>query len=894
MRSAPLRRRPFAAPKLICLVAAAVILATAATSHAGQAGQAGQDIDELRAARGPLDPSIPKPESVLGFYPGADFHLANWPSILEYLQRLDAASDRMVLEQIGESAEGQPMVLAIISSPENLAQRERYRAIAERLARAKGVDETEARALAAEGKAIVWIDSGLHATEVAHGQHAPELAYFMVAGESAALQRIRDDVVFLLMPNMNPDGLNIVADWYASNLGTPHETAPLPVLYQKYAGHDNNRDWYMITQPETRAVSRQLYEVWYPQVVYNHHQTAPFPARIFVPPFADPANPNIPPLVLRGISRVGNAITTRLESEGKSGAVSQVGFTAWWNGGMRTAPYFHNMVGILTETALFRYATPNFYAPDSLPAAFRDGTSTRRPSGKYPMPWPGGWWRLRDPIEYMLSASLATLDVGSRYRDEWLMNIWRMGRDAIAVGDQGSPSAWVVAPDQHDPASAAALVNVLSRGGLEVYRASGDLEGDGTVYPAGSIVIPAGQAFRAYAVDMLEAQSYPDRRLYPGGPPNPPYDMAGWTLPFQMGVRVDRIEEPLNAELEPIDEPVEAIAGVRGEGSTFLLDPRSNATVKAVNRLLADGASVHWTDAPVAFGDDTVPAGAIVVNGEGDISSRMRQIAEEEGVLVRAGGRSPRGSGWRLHTPRVGLYEPWVANMDAGWTRYVLEEYGFEYAVIRDAEMRKGQLRQRYDAIILPSAGGRTLIEGHSDRNMPARFSGGLGASGVEALRGFVEGGGTLISLDAAGELPIERFGLPVHNSLDDLTRDEFFCPGSLLRIKVNNTHPLAFGMPTEATAFFVRSSAYAADDVPGASELDVVASYGDGELLESGWILGQEHLRGQAAVVEVPLGSGRVILLGFRVQFRAQPHETFKLLFNSLLYAAAVPGNLP
>lgn len=851
-------------------------------------------VEELRAARGPLDASVPTPESVLGHVPGADFRLADWPSILEYLRVLDAASDRMTLEEIGTSAEGQPMVLALISSPENLARSEHYRAISERLARAHDVDEAEARQLAAEGKAIVWIDSGLHATEVAHGQHAPELAYLMVAGESDELARIRDDVILVLMPNMNPDGLNIVVDWYERNLGTPYETASLPVLYQKYVGHDNNRDWYMITQAETRAVARQLYEVWYPQIVYNHHQTAPFPARIFVPPFAEPANPNIPPLVLRGISRVGNAITTRLEAENKPGAVSRLGFTAWWNGGMRTAPYFHNMVGILTETALFRYATPNFYPPDSLPERFRDGTPTKEPSMKYPMPWPGGWWRLRDPIEYMLSASLATLDVGSRYRDEWLLNIWRMGRSAIETGREGSPAAWLIPPDQHDPAAAAEMVNVLRRGGLEVHRADEEFAADGRSYPAGTWVVRADQAFRAWAVDLLEPQAYPDRRLYPGGPPDPPYDLSGWTLPMQMGVRVERAEAPFEAGLEPVSSVVGVEGRVIGDGNTYVLDPRTNNTARALNRLLASGASVHWAEGAIEAGSETLPPGAAIVTEEPGTSGRIASIAEEEGVIVRTVRRSPEGEGWRLRQPRVGLYEPWVASMDGGWTRFVLEEYGFDYAVLRDAEVRKGHLAASYDAIILPSTSARAILEGHSPTDMPVQYTGGIGSTGLEHLRDFVRGGGTLVALDGSSELVLDSFGLPLHNPLEELGQDEFFCPGSLLRIEVDNRHPVAFGMPAQATAFFVRSSAYevTADDED--SRIRVVAGYPERELLESGWILGEEHLRGRGAVVEASVGQGRVVLIGFRAQLRAQPHETFKLLFNSLYYAAAERTSLP
>jgi hypothetical protein len=857
--------------------------------------QAPPSIDELRAARGPFDASIPLPDATLGHYPGQDFKLADWPAILSYLEVLDGASDRMVLEEIGRSAEGQPLVVAIISSAANIADRERYRTIAARLARANDLSEAEARDLASEGKAIVWIDSGLHATEVAHGQHAPELAYMLVAGESAEMQRMRDDTIVILMPNMNPDGLNIVADWYQSNLGTPFETAPLPVLYQKYVGHDNNRDWYMVTQPETKAVTAQLYERWYPQIVYNHHQTAPFPARIFVPPFDDPANPNIPPLVLRGIARVGNAISTRLEAEGKSGVVSRVGFTAWWNGGMRTSPYFHNQIGILTETALYRYATPRFYAPDELPDEFRDGTSAMAPSMKYPMPWPGGWWRLRDPIEYMLSASIATVDVGSRYREDFLLNIYRMGRNAIARGNQGSPYGWFVAPDQHDGSAATELVNVLMRGGVEVRVTDAVVELEGRTYPAGSYFVPAAQAFRGYAVDLLEAQEYPDRRLYAGGPPAPPYDMAGWTLPFQMGVEIHRVEGVAEIDSEPLAEAVRDRGEIRGSGSNFVLDPRSNRSALLVNRLLAAGEDVHRIDAPVVADGQEFPPGAFMVADSPGLAGRLAAMAEETGADVIATGQRIRGTGWRVGAPRVALYEPWRASMDAGWTRFVLDEYDFEYEVVRDADMRKGGLAGRYDAIILPSTSANALMQGHEEGSMPLQYTGGLGAQGLAALRDFSNSGGTIVALDAATELALNELGANATDALEGIGQDEFFCPGSLLRITVDNSHPLAYGMPASATAFFVRSQGFeipAAD--AGGRPAAVVARYVDADLLESGWILGEEHLAGRGAVMDVPYGDGRIVLLGFRTHFRAQPHETFKLFFNSLWHAAATAVALP
>ncbi|NKB89980.1 MAG: peptidase M14 [Acidobacteria bacterium] len=889
----PLRATRIGRSSAVGALAIAILCAAIAFPVSAQA-QGPTDIDELRAARGPFDASLPLPDSTLGHYPGQDFELADWPTILSYLQQLDAASDRLVLEEIGTSAEGQPMVIALISSAANIAAREQYRQIAERLARARDLSEDDARDLAAQGKAIVWIDSGLHATEVAHAQHAPELAYVLAASESDEMRRMREDTIVVLMPNMNPDGLNIVADWYRSNLGTPFETAPLPVLYQKYVGHDNNRDWYMVTQPETKAVTRQLYERWYPQIVYNHHQTAPQPARMFVPPFDDPANPNIPPLVLRGIERVGNAISTRLESEGKSGVVSRVGFTAWWNGGMRTSPYFHNMIGILTETALYRYATPRFYAPDELPRQFRDGTPADRPTMKYPMPWPGGWWRLRDPIEYMLSASIATVDVASRHREEFLLNAYRMARNSITRGEQGSPYGWFFAPEQHDDSAASELVNVLLRGGLDVHVTEAPVEAEGKTYPAGSYFVPASQAFRSYAMDLLEPQQYPDRRLYPGGPPDPPYDMAGWTLPFQMGVSVERLESPVDVASEPLAEAVTLRGTLAGEGSRYLVDPRVNQGATLVNQLLQAGETIHRIDTPTRVGNVELPAGAFLINDSPGLAGRLASLAEETGANVTAVDQRIRGTGWRLRTPRVALYEPWRASMDAGWTRFVMEQFGFDFEVVRDADVRKGGLNARFDALILPSASARQLVDGFAEGTMPVQYTGGLGAAGLSALQDFARQGGTVVALDAAASTAIEHLGTDATNALADVGQDEFFCPGSLLRIQVDNTHPIGFGMPASATAFFVRSQAFELPDQTSPESAYAIATYADSDLLESGWILGEEHLAGHAAVLDVPFGEGRVALLGFRTHFRAQPHETFKLFFNTLWLAAADATALP
>ncbi len=498
---------------------------------------------------------VPHPRDVFGFDPGDDYKMADYAQMLDYYRQLDAASDRVQMIEIGQTVLGKPMLLLFISSEENLRDLERWQSISQRLARAR-IDDDEARRLAEEGKAIIWIDGGMHATERAHAQMTPLLAYRAVTEETPEMRNIRENVIFLLMPVMNPDGLDIVAHWYWRNLGTPFETTGPPELYQHYVGHDNNRDWYMLIQPETRAVSRHLYHEWYPQIVYNQHQTSPRWTRIFVPPFADPVNPNIPSQVITGTNLVGNAMVNRFQQEGKDGVISRLTFSMWWNGGMRTAPYFHNQIGILTETG-HPSPTPEYYDPAERPETVGGrrggGVPTDRPTMHYPDPWQGGWLRFRDAIDYMITGSMAVLDIGAKRRNEWLYGIYQMGRDAIARGDDGSPYAYVIPADQWDDGEARELVDVLRRGGIEIHRASSAFSAAGQRFAEGDYVIRAGQPFRPFLVDMMEPQQYPDRRAYEGGPPIPPYDLAGWTLPLQMGVQVTRIDESFDAPLEVVE-----------------------------------------------------------------------------------------------------------------------------------------------------------------------------------------------------------------------------------------------------------------------------------------------------------------------------------------------------
>ena len=703
-------------------------------------------------------------------------------------------------------------------------------------------------------------------------------------------------VITILMPCMNPDGLDIVASWYQRNLGTPFETTRPPELYHHYVGHDNNRDWFMNNMPETAAVSRVLYHEWFPQIVYNHHQTGPAWARIFIPPFADPVNPRIHPGVTTSVNLIGSAMANRFAMKRMPGAVSDMIYSMWWNGGMRTVPYFHNMIGLLTETS-HASASPRIYDPADRPAFVgnpRRGQAapTNGTDVFYPYPWEGGESPFSDPIRYTLTASMAVLDVAADLREKWLFDIWRMGRDAI----ENSDNDWIAPAGQWDPGETAALINVLLEGGVRVERATREFEVDGVSYDAGSYIVPGAQAFRAYAEDLLEEQAYPDRRRTPDGPPDPPYDLAGWTLPMQMGVRVDRVPS-IEVPSEPVNGPVRAPAGEVDVGRFgYAISHAPNAAVIAQNRLLAAGADVAWARESFSSQGRDFPAGTLVVPRSDPADAAMEGIGSELGLDVAGLDEAPAVELYSLAPTRVGLYKSWVASMDEGWTRWLLENYEYDLTNLSDDDVRSGDL-SRLDVIVLPHQSPQEILQGHAPGTMPAEYTGGVGLEGALALHRFVEEGGTLVALDQASDFVISQFGLPLRNVTASLSENRFFIPGSLIRAVVDTGHPLAFGMRDEVATQFVRSRAFDVASLPRRREggeettveppppnVEVIARYAEKDLLMSGWAFGEESaIGGKIAMARVPVGAGEVVLFGFRPQFRGQPRGTYKLLLNAL-----------
>jgi len=841
---------------------------------------------------------VPAPDDTFGYQPGADYKLANYDQMTDYYRELSRASDRVRMTTIGTTSMGKPMTLLYISSADNLDDLTRWRDISSTLARAR-VSESDARQLSREGKAVVWIDAGMHATERAPSQAMATLAHRVATEESAEMEKIRKNVVLLLMPVMNPDGLNIVEQWYDRVLDTPYETTSPPWLYQKYVGHDNNRDWFMNNMPETRAVTDVLYNEWYPQIVLNHHQTAPDWARIFIPPFAGPVNPDIHPGIVSSVNQVGTAMGQRFAMKDMPGVISNDAFTMFWNGGMRTAPYFHNQIGLLTEVA-HATPTPRFYEPDSIPdrVGYGNPQATDGTALFYTNPWTGGESRFVDAVEYTNTASMGVLDLAADRPAQFLFNMYRMGRDAIKAGEQGNPFAYVIPPEQWHPGEAHNLVNILRQGGIEVERATRSFDVGGESYPSGSFIIRASQAFRPFVMDLLEPQEYPTRRTATGEPETP-YDLAGWTLPMQMGVTVDRINDPFDADTRTVTDSVAPASASVEDGADYgyAMSHRPNTTIEAVNELLASGETVYWAEEGISGGGTTLAAGAIVVERGDGTKAEMRRVADEHGVSVHGLSNEPGGPLHELEQPRVGIYKSWVPSMDEGWTRWVLKQYDLPVDTLHDADVRNGDL-STYSAIILPHHySNDVLLNGHEDGTMPDEYVGGLGLDGAHALEQYVEDGGTILAFDQASNFAIEHFGLPVEDVTAGLPSSAFFIPGSLIRATVNSEHPLGYGMQDTVAASFSRSRAFEAERqdkmgeggreetaLPEPPPVEVVARYAERDLLMSGWALGErEHLGGEAAVMRVRHGDGDVVLYGFRPQFRGQPRGTYKLVFNAL-----------
>jgi hypothetical protein len=824
---------------------------------------------------------IPSPREYLGFEVGEDRKLADWDQITNYFTLLDRSSDRILVQELGKTTEGRPFIMAVISSAENLAQLDRVRAQQARLADPRGLSEAEAETLIRQGKVVVLITCNIHSTEVASAQTALEFAWRMATEDSPRVRQILDQVIVLLIPSLNPDGQQLVTEWYRKYVGTPFEGSPPPWLYHKYVGHDNNRDWYMFTQVETQLTVGKVHNVWHPQIVYDVHQMGISSARMFIPPWMDPIDPNIDPILVQEMNYLGLSMATDLTAEGKKGIVVNAIYDLWTPA--RHYQCYHGGLRILTESASVKLATPVEIPFERLDVG--RGYNGQQSSWNHVEPWPGGVWRLRDIVDYQLSAFFSLLETAARDRERFLRNFYRVGKRAIER--RGPPYAFVIPAEQKDPWSAARLVHVLRFGLVEVGRARRSFVADGRTFSAGSYVIPLAQPYGAFAKTLLERQKYPDMREYPGGPPKRPYDVTAHTLPLLMGVTVVEIAHPFSADLDPVETAEPPPGSIRGSRSPagYLIRPDGVNETVALFHLLKSGVKVYRMMGP------QITPGTAFIPAEARAEPILETVARRLSVTVEAVDRRPSGPALEVKLPRVALYKSYVASMDEGWTRWLFDHFEVPYTNIYDRDVRAGGLERNFDVIILPENSARAIVQGHrkgsldprSGTQMPDEYTGGIGEQGVANLRSFVEAGGTLIALNTASELALERFPLGVKNVLAGVSSREFYCPGSILKVDVDPSHPIAFGMEREVPIWFEEGPAFDVD-----SEAKVVASYGTGPWLLSGWLLGGEKLSGKAALVDRPMGRGRVVLFGFRPQYRGQSYATFKMFFNALLYATA------
>ncbi len=829
----------------------------------------------LSAFLAPLPASAgaaPSPSEFLKIPVGADRTLADWGQIVSYLRALDAASDRVEVTTIGKSTLGEEMVLAAISSPENLANKDRIRQIARRLADPRGLSEADASAFVADGKVVLLVTCAIHSSEIASTQMAMEWAHALATAGDAETKRRLSEVVLLLVPSLNPDGHRMEVEWYRKNLGTRWEGSRMPWLYHHYAGHDDNRDFVQLTQVETKAVSRVLYQDWFPQVFLDEHQMGASGPRMFVPPYAEPLDPDIHPLVIREVNMIGSLMSMRLEQAGRSGVISAWTFDASWPGGSKNTAWWKNVTGVLTEVASVRVATPVDVPASELRGGGK-GLVTYGTQVNFPNPWQGGEWHLRDIMDYERIASDAILEYCATHRRDVLSNMLARARASIAAAAPGE--AYRIPMAQRDAATARLLASLLVEHGVEV---KGDASGDAWIALA--------QPYGRFVSEMLGPQRFPEVKLVPGKEIVAPYDVTSWSLPLSMGVTVEKARLP--EEHRPWTGPAPVETPAAG-ANAFALTPESPERWKVVAAARKGG---EVSILPKAGG--ALPAGTLLLDAAA--AKAASSAAAGLGVALAPLASLPAGA-TALRNPRVGLYKPWVASMDEGWTRFLLERYGFAPVTLDNAAIRAGKLGARLDVIVLPDVQKEVLATGKPKREegemkyFPEprpEHAGGLGKEGAAALREFVEGGGTLVALASSSEYLIEELQLPVRNALARVKPDEFLCPGALVRIEVDPSHPVTFGLPPSTPAFLDEPIAFQTAIPGGEMTRRVLASYPSEarDVLVSGWIRGEEKLTRNAAAVALTYGKGKVVLLGFRAQHRAQMNATFPFLFNALVWS--------
>ncbi len=931
----------------------AVVLAAGLLVFAGSAGVASAQ-------------RVTTPKEHFGHDIGDDYWLPNYTQFMAYWQRVARQSPRAKLDTIGLTAEGRPQLSLIVSSPDNIKNLAKYRDMSKKLAYAE-IDSATARQFARDGKSIIWIDGGLHASEVLGASQLLETSYQMVSGTDAETMRILNDVIIVFV-HANPDGMELIADWYNKEPDNARKNTSVPTLYQKYVGHDNNRDFYIANQNESINMNKWMYLTWYPQIMYNHHQTGPAGAVMFAPPFRDPASYFFHESIISGLDMVGAAMHARAEAEHKPGVVSRsmASYSTWWNGGLRTMAYFHNMIGILTET---------IGSPTPMTIPFIPQRQLRYADYTYPLE-PFQTWKFRQSVDYSVTANKAILDLASRNRDALLWNFYRMGRDMIA---RGNTDSWIVTPkmladaearmgtgggrgrggaaldafenadfggrggaatgatreayvenfrnpakraprgfilpsDQPDFLTAQKFLVALQKAGIIVHRATASFNVGGKQYPSGSYVVKSGQAFRAHVLDMFEPQDHPNDFAYPGAPPSRPYDNAGWTLAMQMGVKFDRILDAFDGPFRRLDPLTDRIKPdpptVASAGAGWVMSARENDSFHAVARLWAAGADVYRLDRPTTVAGKAYPAGSFYVPASAKSTPVVQKSAADIGVTF-AGTADLSSSGSKVPAVRIGLWDTYGGSMPSGHMRWLLEQFEMPFKVVFPAELDAGNLRSKFDVLVFPEnsipgvtaggAGGRGGRGGGGGRGgaaaIPSEFAhmvGNVSPATIVKLKEFVQQGGRLVAIGASSINAAQQFGFPVTSHMVERTptgsaptplpSEKFYVPGSLLEVAYDTTTLAAKGQEPRGVVFYNNSPVLRLGPDAAAKGVKPIAWFDSPTPLRSGWAWGQNYLDGGVAMAEGKYGQGTVYMFGPEITFRAQPHTTFKLLFNSIV----------
>ncbi len=832
----------------------------------------------------PAADEIPSPEQFFGHRMGAEGKVISYLRSLEYYQLLAERSDRMVFEELGKTTNGHPFVLMIISSPSNIAVLDELREKRDLLCDPRTIGTEEAMRLAEALPAVAYHTGAIHSTEISCAFVAPELAYYLVSGDSDEVHRILDNVITLVIPNANPDGLVMVKEWFDEHEGQPWE-GRMPWLYHPYVGHDDNRDWIMLHFAEQRLTATKIFNRWHPIYSHEMHQMGSSGARLFVPPYKDPIDPNTAPQIVETMNIIGTAMSHRLTMEGRGGVVKNAIFDLYTPA--RAYNSNHGTARILTETASANLVRSIEIKPEEL-ADMRRGQGEYNPvktSWNFPLPWPAGVWSPRMMVEYQFSATLAALNQVATHRVEF--NKAQYVALKRACDGEGWPYAYVLPASQSDPGSAARLLQALQRGEAEIHIAKAPFTAAGREFEAGSHVVILRQPYAAWVKSLLEEQDYPDLRKRPTDPPEMPYDVTAHTLPWLMGVEAVEAAEEFEADLELVKETVFFPGQVLGQGrGGYAIEPGHNDAYAVADDLLDAGFKVYRLTADLVHDQEKYAKGSFVVARARGLEGKLKAMASERYFVAHGLNAQPPASIIaQLHGPRIGIYEPWGGNMDAGWTRKILEQWNLEYEIVRNADVKAGGLHERFDAIIFADGMiSATIRRGRGE--WPEQYEGGIGDEGVEALKAFVNEGGHVVAFGRTSMALADILDLEIADKLQGLKQQEHFSPGAIVRILLDGNSPLCYGMPEELLVLKVWGPAFVpAPDARDWSGLSMAAVFPDSDVRRSGFLLGPEHLHDAGAIAVQQIGKGRAVLFAFRPQFRAMTHAGYKLMFNALFW---------